>query len=144
MRTLALIWFKVCKQACTDAVKLKVIIETGELKTKALIQKASEISINAGADFIKTSTGKVAINATPEAAQIMLQVIKDKNTAVGFKAAGGVRSATDAEIYLNLADTILGSDWADAKHFRFGASSLLANLLDTLDHQSDHNNKSTY
>ena len=135
---------KVCKQACTDAVKLKVIIETGELKTKALIQKASEISINAGADFIKTSTGKVAINATPEAAKIMLKVIKDKNTAVGFKAAGGVRNATDAGIYLNLADTILGSDWADAKHFRFGASSLLANLLDTLGHQSDHNNKSTY
>ena len=126
---------KVCKQACTDNVKLKVIIETGELSTEALIRKASEICINAGADFIKTSTGKVAINATPEAAKVMLEVIKDKNTSVGFKAAGGVRNANDAEIYLNLADTILGSDWADAKHFRFGASSLLSSLLNTLGHQ---------
>ena len=76
--------------------KLKVIIETGELKTDTLIRKASEIAINAGADFIKTSTGKVAVNATPQAAKIMLEVIKDKNTDIGFKPAGGVRNAEDA------------------------------------------------
>jgi len=134
---------KVCKQACSGSAKLKVIIETGELKTAALIRKASEICINAGADFIKTSTGKVAINATPEAAEVMLEVIKDKNPAVGFKAAGGVRNADDAAIYLGLADNILGDDWADAKHFRFGASSLLTSLLDTLGLQNSNNNGNT-
>lgn len=135
---------KVCKQACVNTAKLKVIIETGELKTEVLIRKASEIAINAGADFIKTSTGKVTTNATPEAAKIMLEVIKDKNTAVGFKPAGGVRNADDAAIYLNLADDILGSDWANANNFRFGASSLLMSLLDTLGHQSDNNKTSNY
>lgn len=123
---------KACKLACPSNVQLKVIIETGELKTEALIKKASEISIAAGADFIKTSTGKVPVNATPEAAKVMLQVIKDKNTHVGFKPAGGVRNAEDSAVYLNLAADILGDDWAKPSHFRFGASSLLANLLDTL------------
>jgi deoxyribose-phosphate aldolase len=131
----------VCKQACADNAKLKVIIETGELKTEELIRKASEISIKAGADFIKTSTGKVAINATPEAAKIMLEVIKAKNTAVGFKPSGGVKNADDAAIYLDLANNILGKDWIDAEHFRFGASSLLNNLLDTLGLQNDTSTK---
>ncbi|MEI6894313.1 MAG: deoxyribose-phosphate aldolase [Colwellia sp.] len=127
---------KACKQVCRDKAKLKVIIETGELKSEALIRQASEICINAGADFIKTSTGKVAVNATPEAAKIMLTVIKETNTAVGFKAAGGVRNVDDAAIYLGLADSILGSGWADVQHFRFGASSLLASLLETLGYKS--------
>lgn len=128
---------KVCKQACINHVKLKVIIETGELKTPELIQKASEIAINAGADFIKTSTGKVPVNATPEAAKIMLNVIKNKNIDVGFKPAGGVRNAQDADVYLTLADEILGEEWAQADRFRFGASSLLTSLLDTLGHHSE-------
>lgn len=125
---------KQCKAACGDNVQLKVIIETGELKTEELIKKASEISIKAGADFIKTSTGKVAENATPEYAEIMLNVIKAMGVekTVGFKPAGGVRTAEDAQIYLDMADCIFGSDWADNKHYRFGASSLLANLLHTL------------
>ena len=125
---------KQCKAACGDNVLLKVIIETGELKTEALIKQASEISINAGADFIKTSTGKVPVNATPEYAQIMLNVIKDMGVekTVGFKPAGGVRTAEDAQQYLAMADEILGADWADSRHYRFGASSLLANLLHTL------------
>jgi deoxyribose-phosphate aldolase len=135
---------KVCKQACANSARLKVIIETGELKSEDLIRKASEIAINAGADFIKTSTGKVPVNATPSAAQIMLEVIKQKNTAVGFKPAGGVRNAEDAAIYLDLADSILGNEWADANHFRFGASSLLASLLDTLGHQSNTKTSSSY
>ncbi|ODP99796.1 MULTISPECIES: deoxyribose-phosphate aldolase [Salinivibrio] len=125
---------KQCKAACGDQALLKVIIESGELKTDALIKRASEISIDAGADFIKTSTGKVAVNATPEAAEIMLNVIKDKGVAdkVGFKPAGGVRTAEDAQQYLAMADRILGESWADSRHYRFGASSLLANLLHTL------------
>jgi len=135
---------KVCKQACENSAKLKVIIETGELKSEDLIRKASEIAINAGADFIKTSTGKVAINATPTAAQIMLEVIKQKNPSVGFKPAGGVRNAEDAAVYLDLADSILGDEWATANHFRFGASSLLASLLDTLGHKSNTDTSSGY
>ena len=125
---------KQCKAACGDNVLLKVIIETGELKEKALIQKASEISIKAGANFIKTSTGKVPVNATPESAEIMLNVIKDMGVAetVGFKPAGGVRTAEDAQAYLAMANRILGAEWADNMHYRFGASSLLANLLHTL------------
>ena len=131
---------KACKTACAEAdVLLKVIIETGELKDAALIRQASEIAIDAGADFIKTSTGKVAVNATPEVAEIMLNVIHDKGVQqqVGFKPAGGVRTAEDAAIYLALADRILGADWADARHFRFGASSLLASLLNAAGHQAD-------
>lgn len=133
---------KACKDACGDQVTLKVIIESGELKTPALIQKASEISIEAGADFIKTSTGKVAVNATLEAADIMLNVIKAKNTQVGFKAAGGVKTAADAEAYLQLTESILGPNWVDADHFRFGASSLLGNLLTQLEveHQTLESN----
>lgn len=135
---------KVCKQACEGSARLKVIIETGELISETLIRKASEIAINAGADFIKTSTGKVPVNATPTSAQIMLEVIKQKNTAVGFKPAGGVRTAEDAAIYLDLADNILGEEWADANHFRFGASSLLTSLLQTLGHQSSKAASSNY
>ncbi len=125
---------KQVKAACGNHL-LKVIIETGELKDPALIKRASEIAIEAGANFIKTSTGKVAVNATPEAAEIMLKVIRDKKVAetVGFKPAGGVRSAEDAAQYLAMADEILGSEWADSLHYRFGASSLLTNLLNTLE-----------
>lgn len=123
---------KACKQACGKNALLKVIIETGELKTDELITQASEICIAAGADFIKTSTGKVAINATPKAAELMLKVIKNKNQQVGFKPAGGVKNAEDASIYLDLASDVLGAEWATKKHFRFGASSLLTNLLNTL------------
>lgn len=125
-----------CKKACPSRVLLKVIIESGELKTPELIKIASEISIRAGADFIKTSTGKVDVNATPEAAKIMLEVINatnSNNIDTGFKAAGGVRNVDDAQIYLDLASNILGENWATTNHFRFGASSLLNNLLSTLE-----------
>ncbi|MBO1916122.1 deoxyribose-phosphate aldolase [Providencia rettgeri] len=101
---------KACKDACAAAnVLLKVIIETGELKDAALIRKASEISIKAGADFIKTSTGKVPVNATLESAEIMMQVIRDMGVekTVGFKPAGGVRTAEEAAEYLALAGRIL-------------------------------------
>ncbi|EMX0222420.1 deoxyribose-phosphate aldolase [Vibrio fluvialis] len=126
---------KQCKAACGDTVLLKVIIETGELKEEALIKKASQICIEAGADFIKTSTGKVPVNATPEYARMMLEVIRDMGVAksVGFKPAGGVRTAEDAALYLAMADEILGDNWVDNRHYRFGASSLLTNLLNTLE-----------
>ncbi|UGA54063.1 deoxyribose-phosphate aldolase [Vibrio sp. VB16] len=124
-----------CKAICGD-VLLKVIIESGELKTSALIRKASEISIKAGADIIKTSTGKVPVNATPEAAEIMLSVIKEMGVekTVGFKASGGVQTTEEAKLYLDMVDGIFGADWADDNmHYRFGASSLLVNLLHTLE-----------
>lgn len=124
-----------CKSVCAEnGVLLKVIIETGELQTEALIRQASEIAIRAGADFIKTSTGKVAVNATLESARIMLETIRDLGVAerVGFKAAGGVKTAEEAAQYLSLATSILGNEWVNTQHFRFGASSLLANLLATL------------
>ncbi|MGL4734987.1 MAG: deoxyribose-phosphate aldolase [Enterovibrio sp.] len=128
-----------CKEACGAQVLLKVIIETGELKSAELITRASQIAIEAGADFIKTSTGKVPVNATLGSARIMLGVIKQMNVAekVGFKPAGGVKTAQDAAQYLALAEEILGAQWIDSRHFRFGASSLLDNLLFALD-QSDN------
>ncbi|GAB1623417.1 deoxyribose-phosphate aldolase [Agarivorans sp. B2Z047] len=122
---------KACKAACGE-IKLKVIIESGELNSPELIAKASELSIKAGADFIKTSTGKVPVNATPEAAEIMLKAIAEFNPDCGFKAAGGVKSAEQAKIYLDLATKTLGDDWLSQAHFRFGASSLLAALQATI------------
>ncbi len=122
-----------CKAVCAKrGVLLKVIIESGELKTPERIKRASEIAIENGADFIKTSTGKVAVNATLESAEIMLTAIKDSDKNVGFKAAGGVRSTEDAMAYLQLAERIMGKDWIHSATFRFGASGLLGSLLATL------------
>ncbi|WP_425322307.1 deoxyribose-phosphate aldolase [Arsenophonus nasoniae] len=132
---------KACKEICrTSSVLLKVIIEAGELKQADLIRQATEIAITAGADFVKTSTGKVAINATLENVEIMLKVIRDIGVAnqVGCKVAGGVRTVEDAAQYLALADRIMGKAWADIRHFRFGASSLLSSLLNTLGCQIDN------
>ncbi len=121
---------KQCKAACGERT-LKVIIETGELKEEELIKKASQICILAGADFIKTSTGKVAVNATLDYSRMMLEVIRDMGVIhkVGFKPAGGVKTAEDAAQYLAMADDILGADAVVKSTYRFGASSLLDNLL---------------
>jgi len=121
-----------CKSICGNDVLLKVIIESGELKTDALITLASQLSIDAGADFIKTSTGKVPVNATLEAAKLMLEAIKASGKNVGFKAAGGVKNAQVAGEYIQLARNIMGDDWVTPAHFRFGASSLLNSLLSEL------------
>ena len=114
---------------CTGATQLKVILETGELKDMALIRRASELAIEAGADFIKTSTGKVSVNATLEAADTMLRVIRESGRKVGFKPAGGIGSVADAALYLRLAETIMTEDWAMPSTFRFGASGLLDDIL---------------
>ena len=123
---------KACREVCGKSVALKVIIETGELKTAELIEQASLICIEAGADFIKTSTGKVPVNATLEATKVMIEAIKKSGKDVGFKAAGGVKDAQTANDYMQLARDIMGADWVDVDHFRFGASSLLGNLLTEL------------
>ncbi|EJK79313.1 deoxyribose-phosphate aldolase [Rhizobium sp. AP16] len=120
------------KAECTGPVIMKTILETGELKDVALIQRASELAIEAGSDFIKTSTGKVAVNATLEAADIMLRAIRDSGRKVGFKPAGGIGSVADAALYLSLAETIMAPDWAMPSTFRFGASSLLDDILGVL------------
>jgi deoxyribose-phosphate aldolase len=112
---------------------LKVILETGELRDPGLIEHAARLAIGGGADFIKTSTGKVETNATPEAARIMLGVIAGSDRPVGFKPAGGIRTVEDAAEYLALADEFMGTGWATAASFRFGASGVLDAILATLD-----------
>ena len=108
---------------------LKVILETGELKDPRLIETASLIAIEAGADFIKTSTGKTPVSATPEAAEIMLTAIKASGRSVGLKPSGGIRTVADAKIYLDMADQMMGPGWATPQTFRIGASSVYDALL---------------
>ncbi|MEE9313923.1 MAG: deoxyribose-phosphate aldolase [Rhizobiaceae bacterium] len=121
------------RRASASRALLKVIIETGELETATLIKKASHLAIDAGADFIKTSTGKVPINATPEVAELMIQAIADSKKDVGFKPAGGIKTTEDCGNYLAIADRIMGEGWATNETFRFGASSVLSDLLAALD-----------
>ncbi|MBW9088300.1 deoxyribose-phosphate aldolase [Rhizobium wenxiniae] len=119
------------RAACPQST-LKVILETGELKDKALVSRASELAIAAGADFIKTSTGKVQVNATLEATDIMLRAIRESKAKVGFKPAGGISTVADADLYLRLAESIMGQNWVMPSTFRFGASSLLDDILAVL------------
>ncbi|MGF1592162.1 MAG: deoxyribose-phosphate aldolase [Kiloniellaceae bacterium] len=121
-----------CKEVCGDGVLLKVILETGRLGTPERIYAAGRDAIAAGADFIKTSTGKIEVSATLEAAEAMLRAIRDSGKDVGFKAAGGIRDTATAGVYLALADRMMGSGWAEPRHFRFGASGLLDDLLAVL------------
>lgn len=127
---------EMCKAACAGQASLKVIIESGVLDDAALIQRASELAIEGGADFIKTSTGKVEINATLEAAEIMLEAIKASGQAVGFKAAGGIRTVEEAADYMAVASRVMGASWLTPANFRFGASSLLGSVLSTLSGES--------
>lgn len=122
-----------------DAIQpahLKVILETGALKTAENIYKASILAMAAGADFIKTSTGKIAVNATPEATYVMCQAIKDwyekTGIKVGFKAAGGISTTQEAVQHYTLVKHILGSEWLNNQSFRFGASRLANNLLTSI------------
>ncbi len=118
-----------CKSACGGKAILKVILETGCLRDMEQIAAASRAAIDAGADFIKTSTGKAAISATPDSARTMLRVIKASGRACGFKAAGGIRDAATAAAYLDLAVGIMGESWISPATFRFGASGVLNDLL---------------
>ncbi|MES0880426.1 deoxyribose-phosphate aldolase [Roseibium sp. SCP14] len=126
------------KAVIPEPAILKVILETGEIKDPLLIHAASNVAIAAGADFIKTSTGKVAVNATLEAAEIMLTAIEearrdDAERVIGFKPAGGIKTTEDAASYLALADKIMGHNWVSATTFRFGASGLLDALIATIE-----------
>ena len=114
-------------------VVLKVILETGLLPTPELIADASFLAMENGADFIKTSTGKVKVNATPLAAYVMCEAIKayyaKTGVKVGFKAAGGIASALDAVCYWTIGKTVLGDEWMNKDLYRFGVSSLANKLL---------------
>ncbi len=123
------------KAVCGSA-HLKVILETGELHTPENIYKASEIAIQAGADFIKTSTGKISVNATPEAMLVMLEAIKAHYKAtgkmVGIKPAGGIATAEESLNYLKLVENILGEKWMNNQWLRFGASRLADKIVEKL------------
>ena len=121
----------------SDGATLKVILETGALHTPELIRQASLLAMQAGADFIKTSTGKIDVAATPEAAVVMCHAIKDfhqkSGRQVGFKVAGGIRSDEDAALYYTIVKEILGEEWLTPDLFRIGASSLANNLLSAIE-----------
>lgn len=125
---------KLCKHtALTKKVHLKVILETGELKTPGNIYAASLLAIEGGADFIKTSTGKMSPAATLQAAYVMLYTIKEHfdktGVRIGFKPAGGIRKTEEALQYALLVKNICGEEWLTPELFRIGASSLLDDLL---------------
>ena len=126
------------RQEASEVV-LKVIIESGALKTPELIRRASLLSMFAGADFIKTSTGKIDVAATPEAAFVMCHAIKDyynlTGRKVGFKAAGGVKSPEDAALYYTIVEEVLGEEWLTTDLFRIGASSAANNLISAIENK---------
>ena len=123
-------------KAAIKEAHLKVILETGALKTAENIYKASILAMAAGADFIKTSTGKIAVNATPEATYVMCTAIKDWQAKTGkkvcYKPAGGVSTTEEAVQHYTLVKEILGQDWLNNESFRFGASRLANNLLTSI------------
>jgi len=134
-------WEELCGEieeikATCRGVPLKVILETGLLKTSVNIQKATILSMYSGADFIKTSTGKVYPGATPEAVYVICQTIKEyyrfHRRKIGLKVSGGVRTPDDAVKYYTLVKEILGNEWLSPQYFRIGASGLAKNLLEKL------------
>lgn len=120
------------KSICKD-VHLKVILETGELNNFENIYHASVIAMEAGGDFIKTSTGKIPVAATPEASIVMLRAIKEHKEkygkTVGFKPAGGISTPEQALTFIKLIENILGKEWLTSEYFRIGASRLANNIL---------------
>jgi deoxyribose-phosphate aldolase len=124
------------KSACRDA-HLKVILETGALQTAAAIKKASILAMASGADFVKTSTGKIPVAATLEATYVMCHAIKEWNqktgVKVGYKPAGGIVTTQDAVQHYTLVKEILGSEWLNNTLFRFGASRLANSLLTSIE-----------
>ena len=121
------------REVCGDKAHLKVIFETGELVTYDNVRKASFLAMAAGADFIKTSTGKVAPAATPPVVLVMLEAVRDfyemTQVRIGVKPAGGIRNTKDAMKQLVLVNETVGSEWLNSKLFRIGASALLNDLL---------------
>lgn len=116
------------RETCPDTL-LKVILETGELREAGAIRGAADFALAAGADFLKTSTGKSPVSATPEAARILLDAVSASGRPAGVKISGGLRTVEDAATYLALADRAMGPAWARPATFRLGASSLFGVLM---------------
>ena len=135
-------------RSCIDAVAarqnrtvhLKVILETGLLRTPEKIANASFLAMEAGADFIKTSTGKVDVNATPAAAYVMCECIarfhEMTGKKIGFKPAGGISSAADALCYYSIVSTVLGKEWLNKELFRFGVSRVANSILSAVEQKT--------
>ena len=121
-------------------VVLKVILETGLLVTPERIAEASFLAMEAGADFIKTSTGKVSVNATPMAAYIMCECIRafhaKTGRMVGFKAAGGISNSMDAVCYYSIVSSVLGKEWLNSAYFRFGVNRLANSLMSAIEQKT--------
>ena len=118
-----------CRAACGSGIGLKLILETGELRSPELIRQASLIGLHAGVDFLKTSTGKVPVNATHEAARVMIEAIAESGGRCGLKLSGGIRSIDDAAPYLELIAARMGPDWIRPQRVRIGASALFSELM---------------
>jgi deoxyribose-phosphate aldolase len=125
-------------------VLLKVILETGALDDRAVIMSAAQLAIDNGADFVKTSTGKIPAGASLEAAAAMLDVIAGAGRPVGLKPSGGIRTFDEAMAYIDLADSVMGEGWASPATFRFGASGLLDSLLAVIDGDPNVQGSSSY
>jgi deoxyribose-phosphate aldolase len=121
-------------RAACPAQRLKLIVESGELPLPDTVRQACRIGLDAGVDFLKTSTGKTAHGASPQAARLMLEAIDahPRGSAVGFKASGGVRSVVDAQVYIDLVQGILGEGALQPTRLRFGASALLGDIEQVL------------
>lgn len=121
------------KAICGPKVPLKVILESGHFKDMARLAAACAEVIDAGGDMLKTSTGRIATGATPEAAHVLLEAARKAPREIGVKISGGVHTLADARTYLDLADRIRGATWVRPETFRFGASGLLEALLAAID-----------
>jgi deoxyribose-phosphate aldolase len=119
---------RTCRDAAGASIRIKVILETGAFHSTEALQRAAAVAIDGGADFLKTSTGKIQQGATLEAAALLLAQIEASGFPVGFKASGGVRTPREAASYFTLAESILGKGWATPDRFRIGASALLDSL----------------
>ncbi len=132
-------------RAACPSLRLKVILETGELPDVAAIDRACTIALDAGADFLKTSTGKVKVNATPLAAERLLAAIAARQpNAVGFKPAGGIKTVADAVVYMRLVEKHLGADAVNPRRFRIGASGVLNDITAVLDGRASPTNTASY
>ncbi len=127
-------FFKTINENCdTENTTIKIIIESGMLSKPSLITQACRLCIDNGAGFIKTSTGKTPVSATPEAANLILETISTARRHIGFKASGGIKTIEDAKKYLSLAEAVMGEKWISPQNFRIGASSLLDDLINTIE-----------
>lgn len=129
---------RACRQACTGHITMKVILESGAFSLHETLERACVVAMEEGADFLKTSTGKISSGASLEDAAIILRAIRhfeiqiNYHHKIGFKASGGIRTAQQAAHYIELAKLIMGEDWLTPETFRFGASSLKDDLLKNL------------